>query len=187
MKNKAPPQRIRVAFSDGGIVKKTETMPLEHLDLNYQWGKPWTEHFYTLEKPMKLEDFKKEMEEENRKLAKINQEKLAAMTHKTENLTKEEAWAALGRGECVKACDFVHRIRSNTLEFFNGEKWLAICELSADPYSIVPDPSKPKEVEDEYNKDLGELLDMIINGKASLEKTLIKMTEFNNKYYQRKP
>ena len=75
------------------------------------------------------------------------------MTQKTENLTTEEAWTAMARGECVKAWDYAHRINENVLEFFNREKWLAVCELSEGPYSIVPDPSKPKEVEDQYEKD----------------------------------
>jgi len=81
------------------------------------------------------------------------------MTQKTENLTTEEAWAAMARGECVDTEQAVHRLNGLRLEYWRGEElgWTLTSIIDAGPYSIVPDPSKPKEVEDEYFKDWSEV------------------------------
>ena len=109
------------------------------------------------------------------------------MTQKTENLTTQEAWAAMARGECVKAHYYVHRIRENVFQFFNGEKWLSSCELDSGPYSIVPDPPKPKDIENEYNEDKRKLLKDFDNTKSfkMATKSLIEFIELN--FEKRKP
>jgi hypothetical protein len=89
-------------------------------------GRNYSEHFYTMEPE--------------------------PMTQKTENLTEKEAWAAVGAGECVSMRNIVHAIRGDHLCYWNGRTWVATHSIRSGPYSIVPDPSKPKEVEDEYNK-----------------------------------
>lgn len=73
-------------------------------------------------------------------------------------MSTEEAWAAMARGECVR-CELavVQTIQDNVLKYWNGADWRQTCNLLPGPYSIVPDPSKPKEVEDEYFKDWSEV------------------------------
>lgn len=100
------------------------------------------------------------------------------MTQKTENLTKEEAWAAMARGECVDSNGPTHRINGTRLEFWSGG-WRGTTELSVGPYSIVPDPSKPKEVDGEYEKDR----EYVIKDNGYHEDFI----EFIEKYYVRKP
>lgn len=106
---------------------------------------------------------------------------------KTENLTVQEAWQAMARGECVKANNFyIHRIRKNALQFFSDEKWVNTCELDDAPYSIVPDPSKPKDVElGEYEKDRVKVVESRLY--PTLEDERSALICFIEKYYQRKP
>jgi hypothetical protein len=155
-----PPKRIRVVYDKEGEFESDRAID----DLNERFPNyaPFTEHFYTLEEKEKPMEPKKEM-------------------------TDTDAWIAMANGECVKTSNEVVRLLdAKILQFWTPTYWTNTSFLPEGPYSIVPDPSKPEVKVDKYEKELGELLETIINGKASLEKTLIKMTEFNNKHYQRK-
>lgn len=123
-----------------------------------------TEHFYTLEKE--------------------------PMEKKTENLTVQEAWAAMARGECVSTSLCVHRINGLFLEWYDnngdGSKWESASNLEPGPYSIVPDPSKPKEVEDEYEAEKERLLDDF-NNTNSFKMATKSLIEFMERNFARKP
>ena len=107
------------------------------------------------------------------------------MTQKTENLTTQEAWAAMARGECVKGyTQTIYRIKDRVLSFWNQEDWYGTTTLGAGPYSIVPDPSKPKEVEDEYAKDKQSLIKGSFVGEA-LRIAIVDFVERN--FEKRKP
>lgn len=156
-----PPERIRVFIDKKGnpwIFAKD--MILEQLNSEYSGNHflmPWREFYYTLEKPM---------------------------TQKTENLTEKEAWIAMANGECVGTRQYIHRINYGHVEFWDG-KWLFTGRLGVGPYSIVPDPSKPKEVEDEYIGDRMHLLDG--NHYRSETGSLKALLVFIEKHFQRKP
>lgn len=115
-------------------------------------------HFYTLEKPME---------------------------QKTENLTTEEAWAAMARGECVKAGNSIQRICRDWLQYWDEDRWLSTSAIGCAPYSIVPDPSKPKDVErSEYEKDREALIKGSFVGEA-LRTAIVGFIERN--FEKRKP
>lgn len=112
------------------------------------------------------------------------------MTQKTENLTTEEAWAAMARGECVLAMDgelseegTIHRIHDNSLAFWN-EQWISTSILDSGPYSIVPDPSKPTL--NEYDKSKADFI-MDFGNAATPETRAELIAEFIDNNYQRKP
>ena len=109
------------------------------------------------------------------------------MTQKTENLTTEEAWAAMARGECVKCRDRIRRIDAASQSFQVWQEdfdcWQVSTTLGLGPYSIVPDPSKPKEVEDEYNKSRQDILTQEAVADLFAESILIHMDRF----FVRKP
>lgn len=102
------------------------------------------------------------------------------MTQKTENLTTQEAWAAMARGECVDTEQAVHRINGLRLEYWRGEKlgWTLTSIIDEGPYSIVPDPSKPKEVEDEYNDSRLAIINLDTVGDGLAEALLTHMDRF---------
>ena len=151
-----PPEKIRVVVSKNGkaILDDCDQWSIAKWGRNRPEEAPFTEHFYTLEKPM---------------------------TQKTENLTTQEAWAAMARGECVDTEQAVHRINGLRLEYWRGEKlgWTLTSIMDAGPYSIVTDPSKPKEVDGEYEKDR----EYVIKDNGYHEDFI----EFIEKYFVRKP
>jgi hypothetical protein len=116
-----PPEKLRIVFNTESGRHYETGAPLNELIGKY------TEHFYTLEKPM---------------------------TQKTENLTTEEAWAAMARGECVKTKKQIQTLVDvdgfSELRYYSHstKQWFSTSLFEVGPYSIVPDPSKPKEVED---------------------------------------
>lgn len=192
-----PPEKIRVVMNRYRCIVP-DAAPIYEWDREHPDCTPHTEHFYTLEKPMtqktshikdtyifdeSIQGYRGALESEKQMCEDIKR----PMTQKTENLTTEEAWAAMARGECVKAHYYVHRIRENVFQFFNGEKWLSSCELDSGPYSIVPDPPKPKDIENEYNEDKRKLLKDFDNTKSfkMATKSLIEFIELN--FEKRKP
>lgn len=166
-----PPERIRVFIDKKGnpwIFAKD--MILEQLNSEYSGNHflmPWREFYYTLEKPM---------------------------TQKTENLTEKEAWIAMANGECVGTRQYIHRINYGHVEFWDG-KWLFTGRLGVGPYSIVPDPSKQKEVSevDELVIQFAEFVDEKVGGKYEPEQDLNQadltrlMLDFINSKFVRKP
>lgn len=107
------------------------------------------------------------------------------MTQKTENLTEKDAWIALANGECVGTRRYIHRINYGHVEFWDG-KWLFTGRLSVGPYSIVPDPSKPKEVElGEYEQDRMKVVEASLY--QVLEDERSNMICFIEKHFVRKP
>ena len=158
-----PPEKLRVVCeSNGKVWSWNSNDSLSDLDKHAVGERPFSEHFYTLEKPM---------------------------TQKTENLTTEEAWAAMARGECVKCVDAIHRIDRNHVEFWTGshDRWQETNYLNPGPYSIVPDPSKPKEVElGEYEKDRVKVVEASLY--LALEDERSNMICFIEKHFEkRKP
>lgn len=117
-----PPERLRIIKDDMGNIFLDSKTPYDLKQINKTYpDKPYTEHFYTLEKE--------------------------PMQKKTENLTTEEAWAAMARGECVGTKVAIFSILNNGLNYWDNICWVPTSTLATGPYSIVPDPSKPKEVE----------------------------------------
>ncbi len=152
-----PPEKIRVVVSKNGkaILDDCDQWSIAKWGRNRPEEAPFTEHFYTLEKPM---------------------------TQKTENLTTEEAWTAMARGECVKSCSgTIRRINRIAIEYYEevDAQWLGCDSIGKAPYFIVPDPSKPKEVDGEYEKDR----EYVIKDNGYHEDFI----EFIEKYYVRKP
>lgn len=161
-----PPEKLRVFIDKKGnpwIFAKD--MILEQLNSEYSGNHflmPWREFYYTLEKPM---------------------------TQKTENLTEKEAWIAMANGECVKALRKDYRVyKGELLEWsITLGTWMGVTTMGVGPYSIVPDPSKPKEVEDDkYEKDRIEVINGYINSSSDGLKARL-MIEFVERNYQRKP
>jgi len=158
-----PPEKLRVFIDKKGnpwIFAKD--MILEQLNSEYSGNHflmPWREFYYTLEKPM---------------------------TQKTENLTTEEAWAAMARGEYLNTVrEVFHLLNGRVLRYWDGNFWVNTSVLIEGPYSIVSDPSKPKEVEDEYIGDRMHLLDG--NHYRSETGSLKALLVFIEKHFQRKP
>lgn len=171
-----PPEKIRVVVSKNGkaILDDCDQWSIAKWGRNRPEEAPFTEHFYTLEKPM------------TQKTENLFQYGLPNVTgiiiddRKTENLTTEEAWAAMSRGECVKtAREVFHLFSGRVLKYWNGNFWVNTSVLIEGPYSIVPDPSKPKEVDGEYEKDR----EYVIKDNGYHEDFI----EFIEKYYVRKP
>lgn len=108
------------------------------------------------------------------------------MTQKTENLTTQEAWAAMAKGECVRAEFRIYKIAGSTLLQWSKtlSSWMDATNIGSGPYSIVPDPSKPKEVEDEYAKDKQSLIKGSFVGEA-LRIAIVDFVERN--FEKRKP
>lgn len=80
----------------------------------------------------------------------------------------------------------VHRIAGRQLQEWcpSTSVWLGTSWLDEGPYSIVPDPSKPKEVEDEYERDKKALIRNIEFASVRDEREAI--VEFLEKWYPRK-
>ena len=154
-----PPEKIQLVYDREGELRYTKYnahLDLYYLDKDWPNRAPHTEHFYTLEKPM---------------------------TQKTENLTTEEAWIAMVNGQYVKSFRKVYTIYAGELLEWSMalEKWMGVTAIGVGPYSIVPDPSKPKEVEDEYNKKRAKL-QKEYPGTATRE-----ILDFVDEIYARKP
>lgn len=115
------------------------------------------------------------------------------MTQKTENLTTEEALTfinamrALMDGKCIKNDDLVYKVNDNgELIYYCNGKWNQSIHtewISDKLFFIVPDPSKPKEVEGEYERDWEDMTD-VHNLHPDIRDNLKFIL---NKYYQRKP
>ena len=112
------------------------------------------------------------------------------MTQKTENLTTQEAWAAMARGEYLNTVGEVfHLLNGRVLRYWDGNFWVNTSVLIEGPYSIVPDPSKPKEVEDDkYEKDREALIGFLrINPTLPPKAIAQHILRFIEKEFQRKP
>lgn len=159
-----PPERIRVIFDSSGTIWNCNSRDsINDLNRFALGAAPFTEHFYTLEKPM---------------------------TQKTENLTTEEAWAAMARGEYLNTVGEVfHLLNGRVLRYWDGNFWVNTSVLIEGPYSIVPDPSKPKEVEDDkYEKDREALIGFLrINPTLPPKAIAQHILRFIEKEFQRKP
>lgn len=103
--------------------------------------------------------------------------------HGNQFFTMQEAWEAMARGECVQTNIHIHRINGGGIEFWDVSN------------SIVPDPSKPKEVEevDELVIEFAEFVDEKVGGKYEPEQDLNQadltrlMLNFINSKFARKP
>lgn len=156
-----PPERIRLVMNRYGCILP-DLAPIYEWDREHPDCTPHTEHFYTLEEPM---------------------------TQKTENLTVQEAWAAMARGECVKSgSSCLRRINDTELVFYDNDKseWVKCFTIGMSPYSIVPDPSKPKEVEDLYKEDKSVAITCFVLSRSE-EAKATGLIEFMERNFQRKP
>ena len=120
------------------------------------------------------------------------------MSEKTENLTGIEALAYLieepgKRFVTTSTNSDIYRMSGHHLEFqsiANPNEWFAttwaIGRWLEFTYSIVPDPSKPKEVElGEYEKDRVRVVEASLY--LALEDERSNMICFIEKHFQRKP
>lgn len=164
-----PPERVRVVINKLGSIHWNKHANLACFDLEYPTSSPHTEHFYTLEKE--------------------------PVQKKTENLTTEEAWAAMARGECVNTRGGVHRIIDCSLYWWVNDEWGYSDTIGSPPYSIVPDPSKPKEVETDEAKDELRIWEIAkehlksapIDGQIAPSDLIKMMIKFMHETYARKP
>lgn len=84
-------------------------------------------------------------------------------------MTAQDAWIAMARGECVKTdmwqpYRLLRRDGVFYLQFYSnkiGEGWMNTDNLPGSKFSIVPDPSKPekKELRIKILRDAGAILD----------------------------
>ena len=154
-----PPEKIRFVFdpSDGFLCQTDATAEV--------FNDTSIEIFYTLEKPM---------------------------TQKTENLTTQEAWAAMARGECVKSKKQIQTLVAidgfSELRYYSHSTkgWFSTALFEVGPYSIVPDPSKPKEVEDEYEKDRLRIISTVSNEDNLPEYQARKLIEFIERNFEKR-
>lgn len=164
-----PPERLRVHFDELGTMIAVETREGGFGRTGARHGK-LTEHFYVLEKEQ--------------------------MERKIGNLTTKEAWAAMVRGECVEGCGTIYRIDDTKLQYWSSYyEWNSTSNIDDDLYSIVPDPSKPKELSevDELVIQFAEFVDEKVGGKYEPEQDLNQadltrlMLDFINSKFARKP
>jgi hypothetical protein len=97
-------------------------------------------------------------------------------------MTAKDAWIAMANGECVKAGDFVQKIESNTLQYWDSGHWRTTTTISKGPYSIVPDPSKPEV--DEYGQDRCKVVESRLYPTVEDERTALIC--FIEKHFVRK-
>lgn len=162
-----PPKRLRVFITQDGNIEVPDTENWGNiLRTTEEWDRRWpalgphTEHFYILE------------------------EKEKPMAQK--EMTEQDAWIAMAKGECVKSCGFPHRINGNSLEYWDRVEWCPTSELSDGPYSIVPDPSKPEVKVDEYEADRQRIISTVSNEDNLPEYQARKLIEFIERNFQRK-
>jgi hypothetical protein len=69
-------------------------------------------------------------------------------------MTAQDAWIAMARGEFVDDGIGIHRIDGGRLLWWDRDSWHLTAVINPGPYSIVPDPSKPeiKEVQSDIDK-----------------------------------
>jgi len=155
-----PPKRIRVVI-DKDNYSYTCDKNIDELNIKLQCLAPFTEHFYTLEEKEKPMEQKKEM-------------------------TDQDAWIAMAKGECVDTEDGIHTIKDNRLFFWNNQQqWIATSILNDGPYSIVPNPSRLEVKVDRYIYQRDFLLDDARkNGVTSV--TIQLLIDIIDKHLQRK-
>ena len=94
-------------------------------------------------------------------------------------MTAKDAWIAMANGECVQtSCEIFQISSGRALRYWDGRYWVNTIVLMDGPYSIVPDPSKPVDADDEYRSDWQKVEQADTNGKA--------MKQFLEKWYVRK-
>ncbi len=181
-----PPKRIRAIQSSSPpfIYYSPDNKPINDLALGD------TEHFYTLEE----EEPKKPPHAFYKgKPLYINDKEEEPMEPK--EMTAQDAWIAMAKGECVGTSYVPHRIWNNRLQYWDSKNWKGTEALDSGPYSIVPDPSKPEEKKvDEYENDMKRIYEIATefftsehDGNQLRPSQLIKiMTKFMAETFQRK-
>lgn len=169
-----PPKRIYMTQGNHGVSFDTEKTNIDNIsNENYLGGGPYIIFTYTLEEKEPMEQ--KEM-------------------------TAQDAWVAMARGECVKCGGGDVRRITDSQVLRRWDSYINTWELSAtlgqQPYSIVPDPSKPvaKQLSDidELMIEFAEFVDEEVGGKYEPEQDLDQsdltrlMLTFINQKFQRK-
>jgi hypothetical protein len=103
-------------------------------------------------------------------------------------MTAQDAWIAMAKGECVGTSYVPHRIWNNRLQYWDSKNWQGTETLDSGPYSIVPDPSKPEVSEFEQDrKNLIKHLDTATWKYSERPGDMVDMTlDFIEKHFQRK-
>lgn len=157
-----PPEKIRVVI-DKDFYTYTTNKAVNELNSKLQCLAPFTEHFYTLEKPM---------------------------TQKTENLTEKDERYHYDIDDIVEFDQGEGRYKGQIYgrnymydSVVSYKVTVGLADYLIHPlHIIVPDPSKPKEVEkSEYEKDKSNLAMKLADSPAWF------LLNYLEKHFQRKP